>query len=363
MTSAPRWVEIEVDVILAVDAAAGADFPQNAARDHVPGRQVLDRGGVALHEALPVLVAQDAAFAAGGLADEDPQLVDAGRVELDEFHVLQRGARPIGDGHAISGGGHGVGGCLVDLAGPARGQQHRLAVEDVDVAGGKLAGDRPAAAPIDHDQLDHVEFMKKADARLQGFFPERVEDDPAGAVGRIAGALDGRLAEIARVAAEGALRDLALRGAVERHPHVLELNQGAGGVLGHDLDRVLVAEVIAALDRVEHVPLPAVRLLVAEGRADPALGGARVRAGGEDLGQNGDPGILAEFDGGPQAGQTGSDNDDIVTVFHKGILWWSCACAASGSNERTAEMGLGEAISLIFLHKVTRRVKAILMAS
>ena len=51
-------------------------------------------GRVLRHEALALAVDQDAAFAAHALGDQDAQLVDAGGVELEEFHVLQRDAAP-----------------------------------------------------------------------------------------------------------------------------------------------------------------------------------------------------------------------------------------------------------------------------
>jgi hypothetical protein len=72
--------------------------------------------------------------------------------------------------------------------------------------------------------------------------------------------------------------------AVEGHAEVLELEEGVGRLLAHDLDGVLVAEVVRALDRVERVRLPGV--LGVEGRVDPALSRVRVRADGVDLGDD-----------------------------------------------------------------------------
>src|SRR5690606_6857464 len=75
---APQVGQVQVHVVLAVDAPAVADLPVDGAGDHVAGRQVLDGGRVALHEALAVVVAQDAALAPGALGDQDAQAVDAG---------------------------------------------------------------------------------------------------------------------------------------------------------------------------------------------------------------------------------------------------------------------------------------------
>ena len=69
------------------------------------GGEVLDGGGVALHEALTVRVAEDAALAACGLGEQDAQAGQAGRMELHELHVLQRQAAAEGDGHAVAGQG------------------------------------------------------------------------------------------------------------------------------------------------------------------------------------------------------------------------------------------------------------------
>jgi hypothetical protein len=54
----------------------------------------------------------------------------------------------------------------------------------------------------------------------------------------------------------------------------------------HEFDRVLVAQVVAALDGVEHVPVPVVFAHVAERGADAALRRHRVRAGREHFGQH-----------------------------------------------------------------------------
>ena len=88
--------EVEVHVVaVGPDAATGADLGEDAARHHVAGCQVLDGRRVALHEALVLGVAQDAALGARCLRQEDPELVDAGGVELEELHVLHGDAAPV----------------------------------------------------------------------------------------------------------------------------------------------------------------------------------------------------------------------------------------------------------------------------
>ena len=97
----------------------------------------------------------------------------------------------------------------------------------------------------------------------------------AGAVRRVAGAADGRLAVVAGVAAEPALVDLALGRAVERQAHVLEVEDRVDRLLREDLGGVLVDQVVAALHGVEGVPLPVVLLDVRERGGHAALRRAR----------------------------------------------------------------------------------------
>ncbi|MEI2716659.1 MAG: hypothetical protein V9E98_06650 [Candidatus Nanopelagicales bacterium] len=121
--------------------AAFADFLNHCAGDHVAGGEVLDGGGVALHEAFTRRVAQDAAFAAGTFGQEHAEAGQAGGVELVELHVLQGEAAAVGDGHAVAGERVGVGRGLEDLAEPAGGEDDALGLERVDLAGGQFVGD------------------------------------------------------------------------------------------------------------------------------------------------------------------------------------------------------------------------------
>src|SRR5690606_20826671 len=95
--------------------------------------------------------------------------------------------------------------------------------------------------------------------------------------GGVAGAANGCLAVVGGVAAEPTLVDLALGCAVERQPHVLEVDDRVDRLFGEDLGGVLVDEVVAALDGVEGVPLPRVLFDVGEGRSHAALSRTGVR--------------------------------------------------------------------------------------
>ena len=77
-------------ILLRPYAAALADLDGHGAGDHIAAGEVLRVRRVALHEALAFRVGQIAALAARALGDQAARAVDAGRVELDELHVLQR---------------------------------------------------------------------------------------------------------------------------------------------------------------------------------------------------------------------------------------------------------------------------------
>ena len=94
-------------------------------------------------------------------------------------------------------------------------------------------------------------------------------------------------------------------------PEVLEVEQLLGRLAAHDLDRVLVAQVVRALDGVEGVRLPGV--LRVERRVDAALGRVRVRAHRVDLGDDAHGcALLRGGEGGALAGEAGSDDEDVV---------------------------------------------------
>ena len=149
---------------------------------------------------------------------------------------------------------------------------------------------------------------------------ERVQHRVTGAVGRRARALHRLLAEVRRVPAERALVDRAVGVAVERHAEVLELVDHLRRHAAHGLDRVLVAEPVRALDRVVHVPEPAVLAHVAERGADPALCGHRVRAGREHLRQhrNGQS-CLRQRERGTHARAARADDDRVEAAHRKRI--------------------------------------------
>ena len=139
---------------------------------------------------------------------------------------------------------------------------------------------------------------------LHQLLVEHVQDRLAGDVGDVGGALH-------RGAAERAQVHLALLVAVEGDADVLEVHDLVGRLRAHDLDRVLVAEEVRALDRVVGVRAPVV--VDADRGVDAAGGRDRVRAHRVDLAH--DRHARARSGGGERralAGEAGADDQDVV---------------------------------------------------
>ena len=164
---------------------------------------------------------------------------------------------------------------------------------------------------------------------LHQLLVEHVQQRLAGDVGHVVGARR-------RGAAEGAGAELALGVAVEGDARVLEPQDLARGLPAHDLDRVLVAEVVGALDRVERVRLPGV--VGVQRGVDAARGRVGVGADRVDLAHDGDGRAGARRgDRGALAGQAGADDEDVV-CGHGGRVYKSY-----GPYRRPAQRGAGAA--------------------
>jgi hypothetical protein len=130
---------------------------------------------------------------------------------------------------------------------------------------------------------------------------------------------------------------------------VLEVDDRLHGVVAHHLGRVLVDEVVTALDGVEPVPLPVVLLGVAERRAHAALRRAGVRARGVQLADDADAGLrpelLLQLEGGVQAGASGTNHDRVQVVGP--WLWPAALGPADEAHEK------GPMAGAVFGSKVT----------
>ena len=298
-------------------AAPFADFQGHAARDIVARGQVFVMGRITFHEAFAIGVGEVSTLAARAFGDEAARAVDSGRVELYEFHVLQGQTRA--SHHAATVASAGMGACRAEIGAAiaAGGQNGHLGVEHMDRAIVQLPADDARAGPIGDDEIEREVFDEEFRVVLQALAVKRVQNGVAGAVGRRTGALHRRaFAVFGGVAAEGALVNLALFGAAERHAVMVQLINRLWRLPREVFHRVGVAQPVRTLDGVIHVPLPAVGTHIAQGRGDAALRCHRVRTRWENLGHTGGAQtLLGHAQRGAQA-STASPHDDHVIVMH-----------------------------------------------
>ena len=285
-----EMVELEQDIVgVLAGAAAFLDLGGHGARYDVAAGEVFHVGRVALHEALAVFVEQITALAAHAFGDQHTGTGDTGGMELPELHVFERDAGAGRHAQAIAGVDEGVGRGRIDAAGAAGGEQGRAGMKQPDLAGLHFHGAHAqhlTAGVADDVECHPLDEEQRVGAHVA--LVERVQHRVAGTVGGAARALHRALAEVLRVPAERALVDGAVVVTVERHAEMLEFVNRLRSRAAHELDGVLVAEIVGTLDRVVHVPQPRVFAHVAERSADAALRGDRVRAGRKHLGQHRD---------------------------------------------------------------------------
>jgi hypothetical protein len=170
-------------------------------------------------------------------------------------------------------------------------------------------GDRPGDPAVVGEQPHHRALHEHVDAQGHGPVLEGPDHLQAGAVADV-----GQAGEA--VAAEVALEDAAVVGAVEQRPPLLQLVDPVGGLLGVELGHPPAVEHLAAAHGVAEVHPPVVvGVDVAHGGGDAALGHDRVRLAQQGLADQGGPGPpVVGLDGGPQAGPAGPDDDDVEVV-------------------------------------------------
>src|SRR5262249_32306743 len=148
-------------------------------------------------------------------------------------------------------------------------EDHRLGAYRLEAAVQEIPAHDSLAAALVFDELPGEVLLVGEDVALADLLPEHLDQDVSRDVGGVRSArCAGR--------SERALRDAAVLGAREARAPILELVDVPGRLVAEDLDRILVAEVVRALDRVEGVDLGVVLRRVAERRVDAAFGRARV---------------------------------------------------------------------------------------
>lgn len=270
--------------------------------DPVAGREFEALGVVLVHEALAEAVREDAALAAGRLADEGARRVlgldDARRVELHELGVAQAAARldrePERVARVLVAPRRGAPPDAVVATG---GEDDRIGVDEV--AGAVVEVEAVGAehrAVVVHEDARDVDRVEDRHVQLRGPVDEGALDLEAGVVARERGAAVG-------MGAEEALRDAPVVFAGEGHAVALEVFDAAGRARGDDLDRVRVGEQVALLEGVGGVLLPTVvGVHRRQGRVDAAgrERGVRIGLGALAEGEHVDA-RFGEFDRGTEA--------------------------------------------------------------
>ena len=229
--------------------------------------------------AVAVLVEEPATLGARGLGDEDAGKGQTRGVVLDELHVLEGRARPIGQGHAVAVLDVGVGSEGEDLAAAARADDDGPGGDGQDLPRGQLDGHHPLAAALVHEELRDETLVVAADGLvLEAGLEEGVEHVEAGLVG-------GEPRPHLLHPAEGPHGDAAVGLAAPRAAPVLQPEHLLGGLPDERLDGVLVAQPVAPGDGVVGVLVQAVSGLDHRGR--PPLRRDGVAAHGIDLGDHG----------------------------------------------------------------------------
>ena len=256
---------------------------------------------------------EQCALAAHGLGDQEAaflRVVQARRVELDELHVADAAAGAPRHRDAVTGGGIGVRGVAVDLAGSAGGQHHgrrrqRVDAAAVDVQRVDAVATRGLGAleMARRDEVDRHPALAQRDVRMAPCLGQQhLVDRAAGGIGRVCNAAHGVTSFTGQVQPERAARVGRERDALVHQPL-----HGRSTLLGDEARGVLVDQAGAGVLRVANVRVDTV---VAAQHADdaalrPCGGGLRQVAFGQHH-HRATPGQLERH---RQAGQPGTDHD------------------------------------------------------
>ncbi len=256
-------------------------------------------------------------FAAQRLRDQEAALVgviETGRVELDELHVGHATAGAPGHRDAVAGGGVGIGRIAIDLADAAGREDDRRRDESLDMTGAHVERIQPFASARrrGHHEVDGHDALAQRHVRMSDREREqRLVDGSPGRIGRMRDAAHAMPALARQVQAE---RAADLGG--ERHAHVDQPFDRRAAAFGDEARRVLVDETGAGLLGIVDMGIDAV---VRRDDADDAALRPCGRAFGEAaLGEHHDAPARRETEGGGQAGESRTDDDDGRWIFLHG---------------------------------------------
>ena len=308
----------EAMIAFLAHAAAFADFRRHGTGHHVARCQILGAGRIALHETLALGIGEVTALTACAFGDQHARAVNAGGVELHEFHVLQWQAGAHHHAATVAGAGMGARGAVEHAPAAACRQHNGMTAEAMDRSVLHAQRDNTAAFAIFHDQIDREIFNEEVRVIFQRLLIERMQHGVTSTVSRGAGALHRRSGtHILHMTAERALIDLALFRTAEWHAGMFQLVHGGRCFARQIFDRVLIAQPVRSLHGIVHMPGPVIRAHIAQAGSNTALRRHRVRARGENLAdaRRAQAGFGTAH-GGTQARPACADHHGIVHVVY-----------------------------------------------
>ena len=336
MFAKQRDVEPDVFAEAALHTLALGNAFFHAAGDHVAGSEFLLFRFNVRHEAVTVNVAQKTAVAAAAFRHENAGREDAGRVELNGFHVAEGGdARFEREVVARAFADDGVCRHAIDAAGTAGGDCRGLGNIGHEFAGDEATDDGAVATLAVVNQREGFNAFDDRNLFGDDAVGNSVEHGVAGTVGHIAGTPLLRAAEVALGDEAGGFLafgngdlltvddDLTVtRGdAAPGHAPSGELAHGLRGGVHEHADDFLVGTPVGAADRVAKVNVFVVADAlddVAERSLHAALGSLGVAALRRNQRQDDRvmPTALGS-NGHTQTGKTATDHEHVgVDNFH-----------------------------------------------
>src|SRR5215472_11668581 len=169
-------LEMQQDMVaLRPAATALADLDLHGAGDDIARTEVLGVWCVALHESLAFAIGQIAAFAARPLGDQTAGTKDAGRMKLDELHVLQWQSGAQRHRVAVAGADMRLGRRQVGAAATPGRQYHDMCAKQMEGAVLQAPGDDPAAGAVLHDEIEREILDKELGIVLEALLVEGVQ--------------------------------------------------------------------------------------------------------------------------------------------------------------------------------------------
>ena len=252
-----------------VDATTISNLAPLSTRHDVAGGQLHRVRRVVDHEALAILIAQIATLTTTTLGDQHAVRLKRRRMELHELHVLQRHTSVPGKRHAVARARKRVRRAVVHTTNATRRENHMVGLNRMQATLLGIPSDDTSATTLVDNNLGREELLVDLDVVLDQLLVEHVDQDVARDVGRI---------DRARrtSSTERTLSQLAIGSARKDRAHVLELVNVVRRLTAHDLNRVLVAEIIRTLDGVVGVALRRILGRIAERGIDATLRSTRM---------------------------------------------------------------------------------------